>query len=189
MTVLAEAIALRLGWDAARIDALRLGALLHDVGEARHLGARPGEAGAAGRARAARRAGAPAVGARLVGAVGGRVAALPYVLYHHERWDGGGYPDRARRRGDPARGPGARRRVRRDDVDPAIPAGSDGGASAGEIERCAGTQFDPTIAALFLEAWATGRLPVASSGVSQPAERPPRRGWPEPDPCSGIALV
>jgi HD-GYP domain-containing protein (c-di-GMP phosphodiesterase class II) len=31
-----------------------------------------------------------------------------------------------------------------------------------EVERCAGTQFDPAIAALFVEAWAAGRLSVAS---------------------------
>jgi HD-GYP domain-containing protein (c-di-GMP phosphodiesterase class II) len=33
----------------------------------------------------------------------------------------------------------------------------------GEIERCAGTQFDPTFANAFLEAWGAGALTNAAA--------------------------
>ncbi len=35
----------------------------------------------------------PAMGAMIVGAVTGFEATLPTIRHHHERWDGGGYPD------------------------------------------------------------------------------------------------
>ena len=46
-----------------------------------------------------------------------------WVRHHHERFDGGGYPDGLRRRGDPARVARhpRRRRLRGDDLRPALP--------------------------------------------------------------------
>ena len=46
-----------------------------------------------------------------------------WVLHHHERVDGAGYPRGAGRRGDPARGahPRGRRRLRGDDLRPPVP--------------------------------------------------------------------
>ena len=79
--------------------------------------------------------------------------AIPYVLYHHERWDGTGYPSGSAGRGDPARGARARdrRRLRRDDERPAVPPRADRDEALAEVDRCAGTQFDPKIARVFLE--------------------------------------
>ena len=68
-----------------------------------------------------------------------------WVLHHHERYDGGGYPARMRADGDPARVADhrRRRRVRGDDRNAALPA------KAMTVERrspsCsahAGAQFD-----------------------------------------------
>jgi len=164
VTALAEAIAVRLGWEEAKIEGLRLGALLHDVGKLAisvRVLAKPGPLDEH-EVRLVRTH--PLVGARLVGAVGGRLAALPYVLYHHERWDGGGYPTGRAGEDIPLQ---ARVLAVADAYDAMTSSRPYRRAVTAEraleeVERCAGTQFDPEIAALFVEAWAAGRLPVAS---------------------------
>ena len=105
----------------SRLEALQLGGSLHDVGKISvdasvlrkpgpltedELGADPA---------------APChAGARLVERFEDFAPALPYVLHHHERWDGFGYPHGLERQPDPARGAAARRRgrLRRDDLGP-----------------------------------------------------------------------
>ncbi len=90
----AAAIARRLRWSDERLTALRLGAALHDVGK---INVRPGLLQKTGRLDdreiAAIRA-HPVEGAWLIAGVQAFEPALPYVLFHHERWDGGGYPTR-----------------------------------------------------------------------------------------------
>jgi HD-GYP domain-containing protein (c-di-GMP phosphodiesterase class II) len=164
VTALAQAIAVRLGWGEARIEALRLGARLHDVGKlaiSMRVLAKPGPLDEL-ELRLVRTH--PLVGARLLGVAGPGRVALPYVLYHHERWDGDGYPTGRAGEDIPLEG---RVLAVADAYDamtstrPYRPALSPEHALE-EIDRCAGTQFDPAIAGLFLEAWTTGRLPVAS---------------------------
>ena len=164
VTALAEAMAVRLGWTDSRIEALRLGARLHDVGKlaiSLRVLTKPGPLDEP-ELRLVRMH--PLVGARLVGAGGAARPVLPYVLYHHERWDGDGYP--TGRAGD-AIPLEARVLAVADAFDamtsmrpyrPAISAD----AALEEVERCAGTQFDPDVARLFVEVSTAGRLSVAS---------------------------
>jgi HD-GYP domain-containing protein (c-di-GMP phosphodiesterase class II) len=106
----------------------------------------------------------PLAGANLIW--GGEMtrAALPYVLYHHERWDGRGYPSGRAGRAIPVE---ARVLAVADAFDamtstrPYRRALPFEGALA-ELARCAGTQFDPEIAEVFVGAWDAGRLPIAS---------------------------
>ncbi len=78
-------------------------------------------------------------------------SGLKVVRSHHERWDGGGYPDGLRRREIPL---GARVFAVADTLDaitsrrPYRPTRTWNDAVA-EIERNAGTQFDPTIVEAF----------------------------------------
>jgi HD-GYP domain-containing protein (c-di-GMP phosphodiesterase class II) len=164
VTALAQAIAVRLGWDDARIDALRLGARLHDVGKlaiSMRVLTKPGPLDEV-ELRLVRTH--PLVGARLLGAVGPGRVALPYVLYHHERWDGGGYPTGRAGEDIPVEGRVLAVADAYDAMTSTRPyrRALSPEHALEEIESCAGTQFDPGIAALFVEAWATGRLPVAS---------------------------
>ena len=119
VTELAEAVAVRLRWDEQRLAALRIGARLHDVGKLllpHKLLAKPGALDP--REWAQIRA-HPVVGSTLIAPVIGARSALPCVLYHHERWDGDGYPTGRRGRAIPAV---ARiGRLRRDDVGAAVP--------------------------------------------------------------------
>jgi HD-GYP domain-containing protein (c-di-GMP phosphodiesterase class II) len=164
VTALAEAIAVRLGWDEVRLEALRLGARLHDVGKvaiSTRVLTKPGPLDEL-EVRVVRTH--PLVGARLVGAVGNVRAALPYVLYHHERWEGGGYPTGRAGEDIPVE---ARVLAVADAYDAMTSTrpyrlAVSAERALEEVDRCAGTQFDPEIARLFVDACSAGRLPVAS---------------------------
>jgi len=107
----------------------------------------------------------PAAGAKLISPIGPARDALPYVLYHHEHWDGGGYPTGRRGTQIPE---GARLLAVADAFDAmtstrpyrrALPTMR----ALHEIDRCAGTQFDPAFAHAFLEAWSAGALADAAA--------------------------
>ncbi len=126
VTALAEEVARRLGWDEERIGLLRV---LAEIREHPTLGAK--------------------ILLRLVAFRG----ALPYVLYHHERWDGTGYPTGRSGEQIPLE---ARVLAVADAFDamtsdrPYRRALSHDEALA-EVARCSGTQFDPQIVEIFVE--------------------------------------
>jgi HD-GYP domain-containing protein (c-di-GMP phosphodiesterase class II) len=165
----AEAVARRLGWTDGKLAELRLGAALHDVGKVNvrpEVLSKPGrlDEGELAEVRAH-----PVEGAWLIAGVSSFAVALPYVLFHHERWDGHGYPTHRAGLDIPLEG---RLLAVADAFDamtsvrPYCAARELDGAVA-EVERCAGTQFDPTIAAAFVEAYAAGEIaPVAQLPVA-----------------------
>jgi HD-GYP domain-containing protein (c-di-GMP phosphodiesterase class II) len=167
VTALAEAIAVRFGWEDARLETLRRAGPLHDIGKVSVSSSILRKRGPLDAHELAEIRTHPAAGAKLIGGVGPARAALPFVLYHHERWDGGGYPTGRRGTEIPE---GARLLSVVDAFDAmtstrpyrhALPANR----ALAEIERCAGTQFDPTFAHAFLDAWSAGALtaPAAAS--------------------------
>ena len=79
--------------------------------------------------------------------------AIPYVLFHHERWDGDGYPSRKAGYAIPLE---ARILAVADAFDAMTSPRSyrpalGHAAALAEIEACAGTQFDPIVATMFVE--------------------------------------
>ena len=94
VAALAEPVALALGWDRERIRALRLAAPLHDVGKVKVRPQLLGKPGPLTLEEVAEIRSHPAAGAQLVLPLRRFHDALPYVLFHHERWDGDGYPAR-----------------------------------------------------------------------------------------------
>ena len=163
VTELVEVVGRRLGWDDARIGTLRLGALLHDVGKLtlpKSLLRKPGPLDARELALVRMH---PVVGAQIVTPVIRRTTALECVLYHHEHWDGGGYPLGRRGRAIPEP---ARLLSVADAFDAMTStrpyrAALSPDAALVELDRCSGTQFDPQLAASFVEAWDAGELPLA----------------------------
>jgi len=164
----AEAVALRLGWADHRLEGLRLGAALHDVGK---VNVRPevlGKPGLLDERELAEIRAHPVEGTWLIAGVPSLSPALPYVLFHHERWDGAGYPTRRAGAAIPLEGRvlavadafdamTSRRPYRRSlSTDEA----------AHEIVRCAGTQFDPGIADAFLEALDAGEILPGEAAVA-----------------------
>lgn len=164
VAALAEAVAYRLGWSADRIAALRFGAPLHDIGKVSVRSQVLRKVGPLTLEELAEIRTHPRAGAELVLPLRGALAALPYVLFHHEWWDGSGYPLGIRGRSIPVE---ARLLAAADAFDamtsprPYRHALTAERALA-EIESCAGTQFDPEIAAAFCETWSS--QPVAAAG-------------------------
>lgn len=161
---MAEVVAERLGWDEADIDVLRMGAALHDVGKLalpEHILRKPGPLDE-GELESMRRH--PEEGARMVARHRSLQLVVPAVLYHHERWDGTGYPIGVEGEAIP---PEARVLAVVDAFDAmttdrpyrrALPQSH----ALAELERCAGTQFDPEIVRVFVQAWKEGSLADAS---------------------------
>jgi putative two-component system response regulator len=82
-----------LGLDAEALEALRRGALLHDVGKIGIPDAilmKPGPL-SADEWKVMRQH--PVIGERICLPLKSMAAVLPIIRHHHERWDGSGYPD------------------------------------------------------------------------------------------------
>jgi diguanylate cyclase (GGDEF)-like protein/putative nucleotidyltransferase with HDIG domain len=82
-----------MGLAAAEIKALKAGALLHDIGKLAvpdHILNKPGKLT---EAEFERMKVHTTVGAQILERVGFPYPVVPIVLYHHEQWDGRGYPE------------------------------------------------------------------------------------------------
>jgi diguanylate cyclase (GGDEF)-like protein/putative nucleotidyltransferase with HDIG domain len=146
-----EALARELGLGCARVERVRLAGVLHDIGKIGLSDAvlrKPGPLDDREWAEMRRH---PEIGARILGS-SEFDDIRPWVLMHHERWDGAGYPSRARREEIPLEA----RIVAVADAFEAMtsdrtyrPAlGRD--AAVAELRRNAGSQFDPTVVQAFL---------------------------------------
>jgi putative nucleotidyltransferase with HDIG domain len=168
VTALAEAVARRLGWSEERLESLRVGGPLHDIGKLAVSDEVLRKAGSLEEHELAEIREHPKVGARILLRVAALREAIPYVLYHHERWDGGGYPSGKAGEEIPVE---ARVLAIADAFDamtsdrPYRRALTLDQALA-EIARCAGTQFDPRIAEVFLELFAEAQPSSAAAAVS-----------------------
>jgi HD-GYP domain-containing protein (c-di-GMP phosphodiesterase class II) len=167
VTIFAEALARLLGWRGSRLEALQLGGSLHDVGkisvDARVL-CKPGPLSEEELEQIRRH---PVTGARLVESFEDFEPALPYVLHHHECWDGGGYPHGL----SGARIPLEARLLGVADAFDAMTSARAYRPALGveealtELERCSGTQFDPELAQAFVEGWRHGEIAAPSRSV------------------------
>lgn len=164
----AEAVARRLGWDDEQLQALRLGAALHDVGK---VNVRPevlGKPGLLDEHELAEIRAHPVEGTWLIAGVPSLSPALPYVLFHHERWDGAGYPTRREGVTIPLEGRVLAVADAFDAMTSLRPYRRTFSAdeAAGEIVRCAGSQFDPAIADAFLDALDAGEILAGEAAVA-----------------------
>ena len=142
----ADVLAGALGWGGRRRELLVEVALRHDVGTAlisREILTKPGRLTAVEFAEVQRHV---VLGAHLLeGDL--NIQQLGWVLHHHERWDGRGYPDRLTGDQVPA---GARIIAVADAWDAMTTERCyrkplSVSATVAELWRCAGTQFDPEV--------------------------------------------
>ena len=90
----ALALGEELGLTAQQLDALRFGSLFHDIGKIAvpdGILVKPAKLDYWEYAQMKTHS---AEGARIVGKFGRLRECVPIIRHHHERWDGGGYPDR-----------------------------------------------------------------------------------------------
>jgi diguanylate cyclase (GGDEF)-like protein/putative nucleotidyltransferase with HDIG domain len=143
---LAARIALRMGLDSDQVELIRLAGSLHDVGKLaipEDILRKPGPLSEPERVVLERH---PQIGFRMLDSLGVEPVAT-WVLHHHERWDGDGYPNRL---AGPRIPLGARILFVADAYDAmttdrvyrqSLPHD----AAIRELERCAGSQFDPEV--------------------------------------------
>lgn len=155
---MAYEIGLRLDCDETELTLLRLGGALHDVGK---LGVRDevlNKPGPLTEDELVEVRAHPEIGARMVSLDRALRPALPAVLYHHERWDGAGYPSGRAGSAIPlvARILGVVDSYDAMTSDRPYRRARPAARAAEEVDRCAGTQFDPEIAQAFLGVWESG---------------------------------
>ena len=148
----ARAIAERLGFTPDQVERMRVAGVLHDIGKLAVADAvlhKPG--GLDGHEWLELRRHSE-VGARILGHAGLWDIA-DWVLHHHERWEGGGYPDGLSGRAIPLE---ARILAVADAYEamtaqrPYRPHPLAAAAARDELRRHAGSQFDPQVVAAFL---------------------------------------
>lgn len=152
VTELAVRLAEALGAGPRRVEAIRRAGPLHDIGKLAVDPAILRKPGALAPDELAVIRTHPVVGERMLKGIRSLRGALGCVLHHHERWDGRGYPYGL---GGDAIPFEARILAVADAYDamtsdrPYRPAMSHDEAVT-EVERCAGSQFDPLVAEAFL---------------------------------------
>ena len=149
---LAARIATRLGVDREQVELTRLAASLHDLGKLaipEEILRKPGPLSETERLVLERH---PQIGYRMLESLGVDPVA-DWVLHHHERWDGTGYPDGVGGDEIPL---GARIILVADAYDAMTSDRVYRGRltdeqAIAELARCSGTQFDPEIVAALVE--------------------------------------
>jgi diguanylate cyclase (GGDEF)-like protein/putative nucleotidyltransferase with HDIG domain len=161
---LAARVAKRMGLDSESIELARLAGSLHDLGKLaipEEILRKPGPLNEAERLVLERH---PQIGYRMLDSLGVEPVST-WVLHHHERWDGHGYPEQKAGDDIPL---GARILFVADAYDAMTSDRVYRGRlshdrAIAELERCAGTQFDPDVVAAFKQEFDQPRLELVVS--------------------------
>ncbi|MBI5266616.1 MAG: response regulator [candidate division Zixibacteria bacterium] len=158
--ILARELAIELGWRGQELEDLTMGCTLHDIGKIAIPDAILNKEGALNAEERERMFRHPLDGLKIIANIDRLKPAIPYILAHHEKWDGTGYPRGLRGEDIPIEG---RLLAVADTFDAML---SDrpyrqGGSivhAVREIKRCRGTQFDPEIVDAFLDLLRRGKV-------------------------------
>ncbi len=148
-------IATKLGWQERRLEHLRYGAILHDIGKIHISDSTLLKVTRLTQEEWLEIKRHPVMGAVMVKDIPYLAPAVPVIRHHHERWDGSGYPDGLAEEQIPL---GARIVAVADSFDAMTTYRVYGKARTlqegyEEILRCANHQYDPAVVAAFQSAW------------------------------------
>jgi HD-GYP domain-containing protein (c-di-GMP phosphodiesterase class II)/FixJ family two-component response regulator len=149
---MAVLIAREIGWSEEKILELRQGCTLHDIGKIGVPDAILNKNGPLDDYERNIMQKHPEMGVRIIEGIDFLKSASPYILFHHERYDGHGYPMGLAGEEIPIEG----RILAVVDTFDAIVSdrpyrrGADPARAIREIEEHSGTQFDPDLARVFL---------------------------------------
>ena len=156
----AQALARDLGWDDAQRSAVEFGAILHDIGKIAVRESILSKRGPLTDEEWDEMRMHPTVGKRMIEGIPYLAPAVPLVQWHHERWDGGGYPDGLRSEHIP---PEARLLTVVDTFDAMTSdrpyrRALDPESALAAIVEGSGSQFDPAMVQAFLRCWERGEI-------------------------------
>jgi putative two-component system response regulator len=156
----AVAVAGQLGWSGEQIHFLRIGCILHDVGKINIPESVLNKKGPLTESEWVEMKRHPASGADLVKDIHYLAPAIPVILYHHERWNGKGYPQGLAGEDIPL---SARIIAVADSFDAMTTLRPYRGVlspeqSRQEILNGSSSQYDPAVVEAFMRAWSAGRI-------------------------------
>ncbi len=164
VTEYALAVATLLGWNESSLEHLRYGAILHDIGKIHIRESALLKTSSLNNEEQEEMKRHPVIGAEMITDIPNLAGAVQIVRYHHEQWDGKGYPEGLSGKDIPE---GARIVAVVDAFDamttdrPYSSALSLQEANE-ELLRCAGEQYDPGVISAFQRAWAEGEIQTIS---------------------------
>ncbi len=171
MTEMALWLAEELRWNERAINQLRFGAILHDIGKLHVPDETLLKPGPLNEVEWGLIRQHPVVGAEMVRGIPFLSETSPIIRYHHEAWDGSGYPDGLSELTIPA---GARILAVVDSFDAMVservyaPLFTLEEAYE-EILRLSRARYDPEVVAAFTKAWQRGKIQqIYSQSVSAP---------------------
>jgi HD-GYP domain-containing protein (c-di-GMP phosphodiesterase class II) len=163
--VLARAIGAKMGWDAEKLATLWMGCTLHDIGKIGVPDSILSKPGPLTSDEFAVMKTHPVIGAKIIEGVPFLKGAMPYVYYHHERYNGTGYPTGASGEEIPVEG----RLLAIVDAFDAITSdrpyrrGQSIAAACDELRIFSGIQFDPMILEVFFQVLESNDFPWITS--------------------------
>lgn len=154
------AVARELGWDEAKLKECQMGGVLHDVGKIAVPDSILNKPGRLTEEEFALMKIHPEKGAHLLQDVSRLSPMIPYCLYHHERYDGKGYPYGLAGEDIPMEGRVVAVADTFDAMTSSRPyrAGMEPDVAIEEIAKNRGTQFDPSCADALIAAYREGKL-------------------------------
>lgn len=153
-------VARELGLPEKEVEEIQLAALLHDIGKISMPDSILSKGAKLSYAEFEIMKTHPRMGAEILKNIHFIQHLVPAVLYHHENFDGTGYPERLSGYDIPL---GARIISVVDTFDAirssrSYRKGSPPEVAVRELDRCAGNQFDPEIVSAFIRVWKSGKL-------------------------------
>jgi len=174
VTILADLIASRLDWSEMKRAELKMGCTLHDIGKIGVPDAILNKPDLLSEEEREQMEVHPQLGAKILEGIDYLSPAIPYVLYHHERYDGNGYPHRLAGKDIPIEG----RLLAVVDTYDAIVSdrpyrqGAPPEKAIDELEKFKKAQFDPVIVDVLVEVWKEGLIEQLGIYQSQVVHTP-----------------